>query len=379
MNVYPFIEAEKRGRTQRQAGVRAAEGLPCPPTMPHRSTGPSRPRAGRRRPDRADQPDPRGVDGHLRCAACARRAARPGPAALPQADRPADAHRRSVRQDAEAVEDDHVADPAAARTAGPGRAGTSPPTPPQVNARWCGDITYIRDLGGLAVPGHRHRHGLPPGRRLGHGRSPAHRPGRRRAGQRDRVAAPRPGPVIFHCDRGCQGGFNWSSQHLDHGGVAMGRPGRACDAGWCAAAVGADRALRPPMRSPAAAAVACCAAGVLAADRVGSDHGRPRRRWACRGRSGSRWFRHAGGMPPLSLDEPTGRYLSFAEREEIALLRAQGVGVREIARRIGRDPGTISRELRRNAATRGGKPVYRARWRSGRRSRPRSARRPRSS
>jgi IS30 family transposase len=65
-------------------------------------------------------------------------------------------------------------------------------------------------------------------------------------------------------------------------------------------------------------------------------------------------------MPPISLDEPTGRYLSFAEREEIALLRAQGVGVREIARRIGRDPATISRELRRNAATRGGKPVYRA-------------------
>ncbi|MET7313798.1 IS30 family transposase [Streptomyces sp. NPDC005134] len=75
---------------------------------------------------------------------------------------------------------------------------------------------------------------------------------------------------------------------------------------------------------------------------------------------GTRWFRHAGGMPPLSLDEPTGRYLSFAEREEIALLRAQGVGVREIARRIGRDPGTVSRELRRNAATRSGKQVYRA-------------------
>ena len=75
---------------------------------------------------------------------------------------------------------------------------------------------------------------------------------------------------------------------------------------------------------------------------------------------GTRWFRHAGGMPPISLDEPTGRYLSFAEREEIALLRAQEFGVREIARRIGRDAGTISRELRRNAATRGGKPVYRA-------------------
>jgi IS30 family transposase len=75
---------------------------------------------------------------------------------------------------------------------------------------------------------------------------------------------------------------------------------------------------------------------------------------------GTRWFRHAGGMPPLSLAEPTGRYLSFTEREELALLKAQGFGVRAIARELNRDPGTISRELRRNAATRGGKPDYRA-------------------
>jgi IS30 family transposase len=74
----------------------------------------------------------------------------------------------------------------------------------------------------------------------------------------------------------------------------------------------------------------------------------------------TRWFRHAGGMAPISLDEPTGRYLSFAEREEIALLKAQDHGVREIARRIGRDPSTISRELRRNAATRAGQKGYRA-------------------
>src|SRR4051794_6456364 len=73
---------------------------------------------------------------------------------------------------------------------------------------------------------------------------------------------------------------------------------------------------------------------------------------------GARWFRHAAGMPPISLDEPTGRYLSFSEREEIALLRHQAVGVREIARRLGRDPGTISRELRRNTATRSGKQLY---------------------
>lgn len=75
---------------------------------------------------------------------------------------------------------------------------------------------------------------------------------------------------------------------------------------------------------------------------------------------GSRWFRHGGGMPPMDLDQPTGRYLCFGEREEIAIMRAQGAGVREIARAIGRAPSTISRELRRNAATRGGKLEYRA-------------------
>jgi IS30 family transposase len=57
---------------------------------------------------------------------------------------------------------------------------------------------------------------------------------------------------------------------------------------------------------------------------------------------------------------PSGRYLSFADREEIALWRAQGHGVREIARRLGRSASTISRELRRHAATRGGGLDYRA-------------------
>jgi IS30 family transposase len=75
---------------------------------------------------------------------------------------------------------------------------------------------------------------------------------------------------------------------------------------------------------------------------------------------GARWFRHRGGMPSINLAPLSGRYLSFAEREEIGILRAQGLGVREIARRLRRDPSTISRELRRNAATRGGKLDYRA-------------------
>src|SRR5919107_4830986 len=78
---------------------------------------------------------------------------------------------------------------------------------------------------------------------------------------------------------------------------------------------------------------------------------------------GFRWFRQAGGMAPshlLSSKPLSGRYLSFAEREEIALWRAQGLGMREVARRLGRAASTISRELRRNAATRGGTLEYRA-------------------
>src|SRR4051794_9322248 len=50
----------------------------------------------------------------------------------------------------------------------------------------------------------------------------------------------------------------------------------------------------------------------------------------------------------------------FAEREEIALLRAQGQSMQEVARRLGRAASTISRELRRNAATRSGGLEYRA-------------------
>jgi len=83
-------------------------------------------------------------------------------------------------------------------------------------------------------------------------------------------------------------------------------------------------------------------------------------------------------MPPAgfssSAKPPSERYLQFAEREEIALLRAQGHGVREIARCLERAASTISRELRRNAATRSGGLEYRAttaQWHADR-----SARRP---
>lgn len=65
-------------------------------------------------------------------------------------------------------------------------------------------------------------------------------------------------------------------------------------------------------------------------------------------------------MPTFMITPVTGRYLSFPEREEMAMLNAQGAGVRQIARQLGRAPSTVSRELRRNAATRGEKLEYRA-------------------
>ncbi len=128
----------------------------------------------------------------------------------------------------------------------------------------------------------------------------------------------------------------------------------------------AERRLRAPLRSPGRPGVAkrddrrrfwlAIAAGYTSEDAARDCDVSPV--------AGTRWFREAGGMasshlapsaPPLS-----GRYLSFAEREEIALLKVQGLGVLEIARRIGRAGSTISRELRRNAATRGGGMEYRA-------------------
>lgn len=85
-------------------------------------------------------------------------------------------------------------------------------------------------------------------------------------------------------------------------------------------------------------------------------------------------------MPPSHLSASSKalseRYLSFSEREEIALMHAQGVGVRGIARSVARAPFTISRELRRNAATRRGGLEYRAstaQWhadRAARRAKP---------
>src|SRR5947207_9115011 len=136
------------------------------------------------------------------------------------------------------------------------------------------------------------------------------------------------------------------------GGVCMGRP-----RGWAAAAAG-----RPAMRSPGRPPVAgreglqrfwvAIARGMSSED-AGIEAG-------VSPVVGTRWFRDSGGIRPVSLAPLSGRYLSLAEREEIAVLRAGGCGVREIARRTARSPSTLSRGLRGNAATRGGRLEYRA-------------------
>jgi transposase, IS30 family len=136
----------------------------------------------------------------------------------------------------------------------------------------------------------------------------------------------------------------------------------------------ADRALRPPMRSPGRPPVNQREIQQRFWRRISEGLSSEDAAIACGVSTpvGTRWFREAGGMSPITLVPPSGRYLSFAEREEIALLRAQRCGVREVARRLGRSPSTISRELRRNAATRGGGLEYRAstaQWHAERRAR----------
>jgi IS30 family transposase len=83
-----------------------------------------------------------------------------------------------------------------------------------------------------------------------------------------------------------------------------------------------------------------------------------------------KWLRAAGGVKGNGERAGSGRYLSAAEREEIAVGLARELPLREIARRLGRSPSTVSREVRRNSL--GG--TYRAHL-AGREARER-ARRP---
>ena len=59
-----------------------------------------------------------------------------------------------------------------------------------------------------------------------------------------------------------------------------------------------------------------------------------------------KWFVTAGGVNPFPAQEPSRWRLSFAEREEIALLHCRGVGVNQIAREIGISQIHVSRLTR---------------------------------
>ena len=146
------------------------------------------------------------------------------------------------------------------------------------------------------------------------------------------------GVVVHHSDQGSQGEFDRSSQHLDRGGVDG--PASGMDEG-------VDGSLLDEVAGGAVRIDGRSKPRVLASDRHGGS--RPRRPTLAVGVSqaaGARWFRHRGGMP-IDLSPATGRYLSFHEREEIALSKAPQApppaGVREIARRLGRHPSTVSR------------------------------------
>ena len=88
-----------------------------------------------------------------------------------------------------------------------------------------------------------------------------------------------------------------------------------------------------------------------AAKRVGYDN-----------KTGQKWFGQAGGVVPAYVtQQSSGRYLSFAEREEIHAGVERGESIRLIARSLGRAPSSVLRELRRNMWHQ----MYRARHRHG--------------
>jgi IS30 family transposase len=72
------------------------------------------------------------------------------------------------------------------------------------------------------------------------------------------------------------------------------------------------------------------------------------------GRTAEEWFRRAGGVTGNGTRAVSGRFLSVAEREEIAVGVAAGEPLRVIAARLGRAPSTVSREVRRNSPRRRG-------------------------
>ena len=145
----------------------------------------------------------------------------------------------------------------------------------------------------------------------------------------------RPDPnvqLVHHSDQGSQGGFKRSSQRSIE---------RSCDGQAEEAEVGSGWAAGDAVAGPSAGLAQGASAAVLGGDRPWRDRARrlawrpvSRRRLVSDG-SGRVAGCRRSAQAPLS-----GRYLSFAEREEIALLRAQklrGAGDRAPARSLAVD------------------------------------------
>ena len=190
MNVYPFIEAEKRGRRNVK---RACELLKVSRAAFYAYlSGPS----GRDQDDadlaakiQAVHEESRGRYGAPRVhAELRRRGQRHGRKRVARLMRQAGLRAGPPRRWKKTT----IADPAAAARADRIRRDFTADAS-RLNSRWCGDITYIRtwegwlflatviDIASRRVVG------------LRDGRSPAHRADRRRAGQRRRRPRPRPG------------------------------------------------------------------------------------------------------------------------------------------------------------------------------------------
>jgi IS30 family transposase len=88
--------------------------------------------------------------------------------------------------------------------------------------------------------------------------------------------------------------------------------------------------------------------------------------------TGRLWLVARGGVRPRVPRSPSGRFLSFAEREEIALGLAAGHSPALIARRLGRHRSTVTREIARHRGGHDAKLTYRAgrsQWRAQRNAR----------
>ena len=215
MNVYPFIEAEKACRRNVK---RACELLKVSRAAFYQHLrGPS----AREQQDAelagqitAVHQESKGRYGAPRVhAQLARRGHRHGRKRVARIMRASGLHGRAAKRWRKTT----IADPAAAARADKVRRDFTA-NAAAVNSRWCGDITYISTWEGwlyLATV-----IDIASRRVVGYAMADHLRTSLVADALANAVAARDPAPgVIFHSDRGCQGGFNRSSQHLDSGGV----------------------------------------------------------------------------------------------------------------------------------------------------------------